>query len=228
MKPTTCIVIDDEPLAVDLLEAYIGKLPELQLVYASTDVLAAVEVLKSQKIDLIFIDIQMPVLTGIELMQIFNQDHFFIITSAYSSYALDAFQFNVVDYLMKPITFHRFYQSVEKFLQWKPREEQPDFLFVNADKKLHKIFYDQIIYIESLKDYVKIYTSQETVMVLENMKTITDKLPTQSFMRVHRSYTISTSKIKLIEGNMIQLQNGIQVPIGETYKKAFMEWLEGY
>ncbi|MNU87642.1 Sensory transduction protein LytR [compost metagenome] len=227
--PIKCVIIDDEPLAVQLIEDYATKMSSLQVLYAGSDVHQAIHVVSTQEVDLIFLDIQMPELTGMELMQIFNRNNNFIITSAYSQYALEAFQFHVVDFLLKPITFNRFYQSVEKFIQWRdnfvPASEQTDHLFVRADRKHYKIMFDNILYVEGLKDYIRIHTKDEKIMVLENMKDLLEKLPPSRFIRIHRSYIIPTDKIKLIEGNQIQMQNREYLPIGETYKKVVAEWL---
>ncbi|ASZ12481.1 LytTR family DNA-binding domain-containing protein [Chitinophaga pendula] len=228
-KRINCIILDDEPFAVRLLADYASKVPQLHLLYADTDVYKAMEVLKSEEVDLVFLDIQMPQLTGIELMQLFNQKHNFIITSAYPEYALEAYQFHVVDYLLKPITFNRFYQSIEKYTRWQQSfhsEETDDTLFVKADRKHYKIAPDSILYIEGLKDYIRIHTNSEKIMVLENMKDILEKLPQRQFVRIHRSYIIPLSKIKVIEGNQIQLTDGTLLPIGETYRKLVSEWVE--
>ena len=227
-KKINCIILDDEPFAVKLIADYASKIPHLKVLYADSDVFKAIEVLNNETVDLVFIDIQMPQLTGIELMHMFNQKHHFIITSAYSEYALDVFQFHVIDYLLKPITFNRFYQSVDKFIRWQEAFQTPqtdDFLFVKADRKHYKIAIDDILHIESLKDYICIHTPSEKIMVLENMKDILDKLPQNRFVRIHRSYIIPKSKIKIIEGNMIQMLNGEHLPIGETYRKQIGEWL---
>lgn len=225
-----CVIIDDEPLAVRLVEDYAKKIASLHVLYAGSDVHQAIEVVSTQDVDLIFLDIQMPELTGIELMKVFNRSNNFIITSAYQEYALEAFQFHVIDFLLKPITFNRFYQGVEKFIQWRDSfavvpAEQEDSLFVRADRKHYKIAFDDILYVEGLKDYIRIHTTHEKILVLENMKDILEKLPSGRFIRIHRSYIIPTDKIKLIEGNQIQMQNREYLPIGETYRKVMSEWL---
>ncbi len=225
-----CVIIDDEPLAVQLVEDYAKKITSLKVLYAGSNVYEAIQIVNTHSVDLIFLDIQMPELTGIELMQLFNREHNFIITSAYPQYALDAFQFHVVDFILKPITFNRFYQSVEKFIRWQETfrvSSQPDHLFVRADRKHYKIAFEDILYIEGLRDYIRIHTKNEKIMVLDNMKDILEKLPSDQFIRIHRSYIIPTDKIKLIEGNQIQLHNQEFVPIGETYRKVVSEWLEG-
>lgn len=221
--------MDDEPFAVRLIADYASKVPQLNVLYADSDVYKAMEILHKETVDIIFLDIQMPQLTGIELMQLFNQKHNFIITSAYPQYALDAYQFHVIDFLLKPVTFNRFYQSIEKYNRWQQTFQQQDinhFLFVKADRKHYKISPDSILYIEGLKDYIRIHTVDEKIMVLENMKDILEKLPQQHFVRIHRSYIIPLNKIKVIEGNQIQMADGTFLPIGETYRKLVNEWVE--
>lgn len=227
-KKINCIILDDEPFAVKLIEDYSSKIPQLQVLYADNDVFKAVEILNTEQVDLIFIDIQMPQLTGIELMQMFNHKHHFIITSAYPQYALEAYQFHVIDFLVKPVTFNRFYQSIEKYNRWQESFQQQDtdnFLFVKADRKHYKIATDTILYIEGLKDYIRIHTPQEKIMVLENMKDILEQLPQHQFVRIHRSYIIPLDKIKVIEGNQIRMTDGTFLPVGETYRKLIGEWL---
>ncbi len=227
-RKINCVILDDEPLAVKLIADYASKVPQLHVLYAGCDVFKAIEVLNTEATDLVFIDIQMPQLTGIELIEMFNQKHNFIITSAYPEYALDAYQFNVVDYLLKPVTFNRFYQSVEKYSRWQETfqdQETVNHLFLKADRKHYKISTDSILYIEGLKDYIRIHTNTEKIVVLENMKDILEKLPARQFVRIHRSYIIPLSKIKVIEGNQIQMTNGVYLSIGETYRKLVNEWV---
>ncbi|MFZ6664800.1 LytR/AlgR family response regulator transcription factor [Peijinzhouia sedimentorum] len=230
-KKINCIILDDEPFAVELIKDYAKKAPTLNIQYAGSEVYKAIEILQNTQIDLLFVDIQMPELTGIELMQMFNQNHNFIITSAYQEYALDAFQFNVIDFLLKPITFNRFYQSIEKYSQWlnnfQPKEPADNYIFVKADRKHYKINTDSIQYIEGIKDYIRIHTDDDKIMFLENMKDILEKLPDNQFVRIHRSYIIPFNKIKVIEGNQIQMTNGEYLPIGETYRNMVKEWFYG-
>ena len=224
-----CIILDDEPFAVRLLNDYALKTGVLNVIYAGSDVYEVMKILRSESIDLIFIDIQMPELTGIEMMKMFNKDHNFIVTTAYAEYALEAFDFHVVDFLLKPIVFNRFYQSVEKFIQWQQTfvpSPQTEYLLVRADRKYYKIAFEEIVYIEGLKDYIRIHTANDKVMMLENMKDILEKLPENRFMRIHRSYIIATDKIKIIEGNRVQMQNLDFVTVGETYRKSFSDWIE--
>lgn len=228
-RKINCLILDDEPLAVKLIADYASKIPQLNVLYAGCDAFEAIEVLNNEAIDLVFIDIQMPQLTGIELIRLFNQKHNFIITSAYSEYALDAYQFHVIDFLLKPVTFNRFYQSIEKYNRWQEtfqNRETDNYLFVKADRKHYKIATDSILYIEGLKDYIRIHTETEKIIVLENMKDILEKLPQNQFVRIHRSYIIPFAKIKLIDGYQIQLNNGVYLSIGETYRKLVGEWID--
>lgn len=228
-KKINCIILDDEPLAVQLISDYASRLSQLHVVYAGSDAFKAIEHLQAETVDLVFIDIQMPQLTGIELMQLFNQKHNFIITSAYPQYALDAYQFHVIDFLLKPVTFARFYQGVEKYQRWQDTFQQADtedsYLLVKSDRKQYRIATETIQYIEGLKDYIRIHTDTEKIMVLENLKDILTRLPGHKFVRIHRSYIIPKKGIKVIEGNQIRMANGTWLPIGETYRKQTDEWL---
>ncbi len=224
-----CIVLDDEPYALKLIEDYASKIPKLNILFAGSDVYAAIKVLNDETIDLIFLDIQMPQITGIELMKLFNEKHNFIIISAYPEFALDSYRFHVIDFLLKPVTFHRFYQSVEKYIRWQKtfqNAKTTDFLMVKADRKYYKIAFDSILHIEGMKDYIRIHTNSDKIMVLENMKDILAQLPTNQFVRIHRSHIISLNKIKVIEGNRIQMTNDIVLPIGETYRTHIHEWIK--
>lgn len=219
----SCVIIDDEPLAVQLLADYASKIPELNLQFAGTDVFGAMKILNTESIDLVFLDIQMPEITGIKLMELAEKKHNFVITSAYRDYALESYRFHVLDYILKPVTFNRFKQSVEKFIAWRNTfhtKESDDFITVKADRKHHRIPTASIWYIEGLKDYIRIHTDDEKIIVLENMKDIIEQLPQGDFMRVHRSYIVATPKVKVIEGNRILLQNNVYIPIGETYRNT--------
>lgn len=220
--PINCIILDDEPFAVQLLKDYAEKISALELIYAGVDAFEVVDILDTHSVDLIFIDLQMPDFSGMDIMKMFNNQHNFIITSAYQEYALDAFQFNVVDFLVKPISFRRFHQSVQKFMQWQETfvsTREKDHFFVRSERKLYRISVESILYIEGLKDYIRIHTTDEKLVVHENMKDILEKLPGNEFIRIHRSYIIALKRIKIIEGNQIWIQGSKQLPIGDTYRK---------
>lgn len=220
MPIINCIIIDDEPLAVDLLKKHATENNQLNLLLATTEVFEAIDFLKNNKVDLIFTDIQMPELTGIQLMKILDDSQKFIVTTAYQDYALESFNFHVVDYLLKPITKTRFDASIKKyieFFQTTATKNQSTYLFVKADGKLVKINFSDLIYIEGLKDYIRIHTKTEKILVLETMKSFENKL-TDNFKRIHRSYIINLDYLTSIDGNSVHLQQKM-LPIGETYRK---------
>jgi DNA-binding LytR/AlgR family response regulator len=222
------IILDDEPFAVRLLKEYAEKVPILNIIYAGSDTYKVLELLKKYTNSLVFIDLQMPELSGMEIMQISNtSQHNFIITSAYQEYALDAFKYKVIDFIVKPISFQRFYESVKKYLAWQKSfksafnssAKSRDF-YIKAERKVYRVIPEEIIYIEGLKDYIRIHTKSDKIIAHENMKDIIEMLPENEFLRIHRSYIIPSGKIKMLEGNSICLDGDIRLPIGETYRKV--------
>jgi two-component system LytT family response regulator len=219
-----CIIIDDEPLAVELLQEYASNLQQLQVVLATTNPLEAVNYLQNHPADLIFIDIQMPQLTGIQFMQLFNNQYNFIITSAYPNYALESYNYKVIDYLLKPITFAKFHQAITKFntmVQLKTTQE----LFIKSEGKQVKINPKDIVYIEGLSDYIRLHVATQRHIVYDNLKDFINKLPTQQFMRIHKSYIVNLEHIQAIDGNRVLHTLGT-APIGETYKATVKQWIE--
>lgn len=232
-----CLVIDDEPLAIDVLADYIAKIPSLTLVKTFENPLDALELINHTKIDLVFLDVQMPQLTGIQFLKIAQSKCKVILTTAYPQYAIDGFNLDVVDYLLKPIAFERFYKAVQKFMDSKPTAPNPnilaipnpihtDFIFVKTEHKIQKIYTHQINYIEGLKDYISIYTPTERIITLQNMKKMEEILPSHNFMRVHKSYIIAINKIESIEKSRITIADKI-IPIGDTFRDAFFERIKG-
>ncbi|MGM0934057.1 MAG: LytR/AlgR family response regulator transcription factor [Bacteroidota bacterium] len=225
-KPINIIILDDEPFAIRLLKDYAEKVSSLNIIYAGSDTYKVLNLLKEQKHILVFIDLQMPELTGMEIMQMSDKfQHNFIITSAYQEYALDAFKYKVIDFLVKPISFQRFHESIEQYLGWQesfsasnPIAEKSDF-YIKTERKVYRIIPEEIVYIEGLKDYIRIHMKSEKIIAHENMKDIIRKLPKNEFLRIHRSYIIPTGKIKMLEGNSICLYEDLRLPIGETYRK---------
>lgn len=218
----TCVILDDEPFAVQLLNDYAKRMTNLNVLYVGSDVNVVIEMIKSKEIDLVFIDIQMPQLNGIEVMQLVGENQNFVVTTAYQEYAIDAFKFNVIDFLLKPINYKSFYQSVQKYLQWvESFSEQNDksHIYVKSERKLYRISIDSIIYIESLKDYIRIHTLNDKVVVHDTMKHFLKRLPQNSFIQIHRSYIISVKHLKVLVGNQVWLNDSLQLPIGETYRK---------
>ncbi|WP_291118663.1 LytR/AlgR family response regulator transcription factor [Empedobacter sp. UBA7248] len=225
MTKIKCIILDDEPLAVELLKKHASEYENLIVSLATTEVFEAIDFLKNNKVDLIFTDIQMPELTGIQLMKILDHSQKFIVTTAYQDYALESFNFHVVDYLLKPITKDRFDSSVKKyvdFFQTTSTKNQSTYLFVKADGKQVKINFSDLIYIEGLKDYIRIHTKTEKILVLETMKSFEEKLPNH-FKRIHRSYIINLDFLTSIDGNSVYLNQKI-LPIGETYRKEMKDF----
>ena len=221
------IIVDDEPLALDVLETYIAQLPELELVARCENALEAREVLKEHDVDLMFLDINMPQLTGINFLKTLSVKPNFIFTTAHPYYAVEGFELNAIDYLMKPIPLERFMKAVNKVIDMQvgetsaPEKKKENFIFVKADKKLIKVNFDDILYIEGLKDYVIIRQKEGRVITLHTMKSLEAKLPDHIFKRIHRSYIVNIGAIDAIVGNMIELKEKSQVkhiPIGKNYR----------
>ena len=237
------IIVDDEPLAQDVLETYIEKFPELSLVSKCNNALEANEVLKNHDVDLMFLDIQMPQLTGIDFLKTLSRPPLVIFTTAYPNYALEGFELNALDYLLKPISLERFIKAVNKAVEQvklhrnepgiaavaNEGEQHPDYIFVKADKKLVKVNYHDIIYIEGLKDYVIIRMENQRVITLQTMKSLEDKLPSNRFKRIHRSYIINIDKINAIVGNMVEVMEKNlpkHLPIGKNYRDELNDMIE--
>ena len=231
-----CLVVDDEPLALDILEDYISKIPFLTLVKSTTSAIEGLSLVQSDAIDLVFLDVQMPELTGIQFLKIINGKCDVILTTAYSQYALDGYELDVVDYLLKPIAFDRFYKAAQKVLQNSNHsnssapdaliaQKTHDFIFVKTEHKIQKIYLDDILYIEGLKDYISIFTKTERIITLQNMKKMEESLPSKAFIRVHKSYIIALGKIESIERSRIQIGDKI-IPIGDTYRDYFFKQIE--
>ncbi|PWG82743.1 LytR/AlgR family response regulator transcription factor [Pararcticibacter amylolyticus] len=232
-----CLVVDDEPLALDILTDYIEKVPFLELVKATTSAFEALSLVQNNAADLVFLDVQMPELTGIQFLKIINGKCCVILTTAYSQYALDGYELDVCDYLLKPIAFDRFYKAVSKVQSQlapvssvpqapeRPASTAPDFIFVKTEHRIQKIYIHDILYIEGLKDYVSIFTPVERVITLQHMKKLEEVLPNQRFARVHKSFIVSIDKIESIERGRIQIGDKI-IPIGDTYRDSFFKKIE--
>lgn len=228
------IIVDDEPLALDVLETYIEKMPELNLVAKCENAIEANEALKNNDIDLMFLDIQMPQITGVEFLKSLNNPPAVIFTTAYPDYAVEGFELDAVDYLLKPISLDRFMKAVNKVSEKIGKkgseagnvvEMEGDFFFVKADKKLIKVDFDDIIYIEGLKDYVIIRQEAGRVITLQTMKSLETKLPDSTFKRVHRSYIVNINKINAVVGNMLEVTEKGQtkhIPIGKNYREELL------
>ena len=232
-----CLLVDDEPLALHILEDYISKIPFLQLVKATTNPIEALTLVQEKCTDLVFLDVQMPELTGIQFLKIANGKAKVILTTAYPQYALEGYDLDVIDYLLKPIAFDRFFKSVQKaqaILYPSASNVQPepvpqlqqdflsDFIFVKTEHKIQKVYLNDILYIEGLKDYISIFTASERIITLQNMKKMEDALPGMHFTRVHKSYIVSINKIDSIERSRIFMRDKM-IPVGDTYRDVFFK-----
>jgi two-component system, LytTR family, response regulator len=221
-----CLIVDDEPLALNLLKDYLSKVLDLELVKATTDVFEALQIAQKGETDLIFLDIQMPELTGLQFMKILNGKSNIILTTAYQEYALQGFEYDVVDYLLKPFSLERFIIAVNKAknkLQTKcPEAVSPanDYIFVKSEYRMVKIELKHILFLESLRDYVGIHTAKEKILTLQSLRSFEEQLPPRQFIRVHKSYIVSIEKIDAIEKKNLII-NGTYIPLGDTYQEAF-------
>ena len=230
-----CIIIDDEPLAAELLASYARKTLFLNLIGVFNSAVEGIKVIRENRVDLIFLDIQMPELSGLEFAKILPKETKIIFTTAFSHYAVDGYKANAVDYLMKPISYDDFLAGANRALEWfrsvRQSENASDdrFIFVKSEYKLVKIMFDDILYIEGLKDYVKIYLTdgRDPVMSLMNMKKIEESLPKPEFMRIHRSYIVHMRKIEGIDRFRVVIGNAI-LPISDSYKTTIQDYLDGH
>ncbi len=226
-----CVILDDEPLAVALLTSYINDTENLTLALSTTDVFEAIQYIQKNEVDIIFLDMQMPELTGIQVLKIIGTGYKIIFTTAYTDYALDGYEYNIIDYLLKPISFQRFTKAIEKIntpltsIQNKKNSVDDDFIFIKSDSKMIKINLTDILFVEGLKDYLSIQTNTEKLITLQNLKNVEQYLNPQQFMRVHKSYIVSLSKIDSIERNRIFIGEYV-IPIGDTYKEIFLKRIE--
>ncbi len=224
-----CMLVDDEPPAIDLLKKHISALSDLEVVATCHSAIEASQMLKEEPIDLLFLDIQMPVLTGLDFLKTAGNLPRVILTTAHREYALDGYDLDIIDYLLKPISFERFFKAVQRYYQTRHTHTSaterivatptPQHIFVNINKKHHKILLDEILYIESLKDYVRIHTAREKLVVKGNIGGMMSRLPEDRFLRVHRSYVVAIDKITAYTHLDIEIDQ-IEIPIGQTYKQV--------
>ena len=227
-----CIVVDDEPLALDLLESYVRKTPFLELAGKYSSAVQAMKELANQQVDLIFLDIQMPELNGLEFSRMLPPETCIIFTTAFDQYAIDGYKVNALDYLLKPISYPDFLQAANKALHQhelmhRTPQDEIDSIFVKSEYKLVQIELRKILYVEGLKDYIKIYEEDnpKPVLSLMSMKAMEDLMPPSQFMRVHRSYIVRKDKIRVIDRGRIVFGK-TYIPISDSYKQAFQEYLE--
>ncbi len=221
----SCIIIEDEPLAMERTKSYVQKLPFLNLLACFENGIDALVYLNTNKVDLIFLDINLGEISGIQLLETGNITSQVIIITAYQEHALKGFELNVTDYLMKPYTFDRFLQAVSRAqdnLSKTTLETQKDFIFIKTEYRLEKISFNDILYIEGMRDYRRIHTSHKKIMTLQTFKELEQEIPASIISRVHKSFMVSLNKIESIERNRIKIKD-ILIPISETYKKKFFD-----
>ena len=233
MNPLQCIIADDEPIARQILESYIKEIPNLDLLASCKNAFEVMDILQTKTVDLLFLDINMPKLSGLSLLKTLQQKPEVIITTAYSEYAIEGFELSVTDYLLKPFSFERFLQAILK-VQQKNKSNQntvivqnetaSNFIFVKSDKKIIKINLEDISHIEAYGNYVKIYTDK-MILTSQTLSDFLDKL-SDDFLRIHKSFIINFNHLKLIDGNQIILQNEAKLPIGKSYRKAVLSKVE--
>ena len=235
---TKCLIVDDEPLARDLMRSHINKLENFQIVAECGDAMKALYELRSHPVDLMFMDIQMPQITGVEFLRTLRNPPKVIITTAYREYAVEGFELDVVDFLLKPITFERFLKAVNKYYQSGPGEplktlenlqvnssSDEDFIYVKENKKVIKLHLSEILYIEGLSEYVQIHTENRKIVTKNSMNNMAAKLPEPGFLRIHKSFIVSLAKIEAFTSTTIEIP-GKKLPIGRSYKNAVIEALQ--
>ena len=233
-KMLSCVIIDDEPLAREGLASYVREVDFLQLTGTCENPLDLVKLMDKNQVDLIFLDIQMPKMNGIDFLRIAKNPPMVVVTTAYPSYALEGFQLNVLDYLLKPITFDRFFKSANKAKDYhrllnnsasadmQKAEAVSGYFFIKCGNKYEKIYFDEILYVEGMQNYVTIYTTKGKYLTLLNLKDLEQNLDSKLFIRVHKSYMVSTGKIEGIEGNEIFIQSH-RIPISRNYREQVIQ-----
>jgi len=234
MQTYNCIIVEDEPLAAEVLQDYIRQVPFLKLAGCCTDAFFAMESLQKFDIDLMFLDIHLPRMKGLDLINVLKKPPKIIITSAYQEYALQGYEFNVLDYLLKPIEFSRFLKAVNKIEQTKETmlpikaaasQGERTYIFFNVGKKKVKIFLDEILYIESMKEYIRVNTKSKSLLTKYKLNQVDELLNENDFLRIHRSFIVAKDKIEAFSATEVEL-GGKRLPIGRSYKELVMSVLE--
>jgi DNA-binding LytR/AlgR family response regulator len=233
---TKCLIVDDEPLARELIRGHVEKLENFEIVAECSDAMKALNVLHEKQVDLMFMDIQMPQITGIEFLKTLKRPPKVIITTAYREFALEGFELDVVDYLLKPITFERFLKSVNKYYQISQEDVhviagnsveksmEESYIYVKENKKVVKVYLSEIKYIEGLSEYVQVYTDKRKIITKTSMSQMEEKLPGESFLRIHKSFIVSLGKIEAFTANTIEI-HGKELPIGRSFKNGVLNAL---
>ncbi|WP_075591182.1 LytR/AlgR family response regulator transcription factor [Labilibacter marinus] len=231
----SCIIVDDEPMAREVLQSHLSKIENIKVLATCKNALEAFKWVSSSEVDLIFLDINMPEISGLDFAKAISDHQKIIFTTAYREYAIDGFDLRAVDYLLKPITFERLLQSIDKFMNEQPKvvateqevivETKNDFFFVRSDRKMIKVDYNQILYIESLSDYIKIHLKTQSIVTRETISNIEAKLPQKDFIRTHRSYIVAIHMIESFTHEYIEM-NKKTIPISRNYKSEVLNRLE--
>ncbi len=233
-KKLDCIIVDDEPLALDILENFISKNKNLNLVGRCRNAIEAKEFLTAKKIDLMFLDINMPEISGLTFIKSLDEKPAFIFTTAYSEYALDGFELDALDFLLKPISEDRFNKSLQKALEYASFQNsdeisetnlENDFFYIKVNNQMTKVFYDEISHIEAFADYIKIFLGAKKLVTLQTMKNMENKLPQNKFIRIHRSYIVNQKKVTVYNSSNCQIGD-LQFPVGKSYKENFLETMK--
>ena len=221
-----CLIVDDEPLAREILGQYVSQSDELQLVGTCKNANEVVELLQKESVDVLFLDIQMPGISGMALMKSLENPPLVVFTTAYAQYAVEGYEVSAIDYLLKPISPDRFKKAVEKvkdMIRYKKSSSNDlDYMFIRADYQDIKVLFDDILYVEGLKDYVKVVTKEKRIITLTNIKGMLEKLPQDRFIRVHKSYIVAKDKVQTVKGTILTIDDK-EIPIGLTFKDNFMK-----
>jgi len=232
---TKCIIVDDEPLAIKVVKNHLQNFEDFEIVAECSNAIEADKVLRENNIDLIFLDIEMPKISGFEFLKSLKKETKIIIITAYRNYALKGYEYDIVDYLLKPVSFDRFYKAMKKFYKQQNssdvqvfgdlKKTSNPFAYFNEDKTIHKIYLDEILYIESFREYIKVHTIEKSVMTKLPISKIEEKLKDHDFIRIHKSFVVSVCKVKSFNSRIINI-NGNELPIGRTYKDMVMKTLK--
>jgi DNA-binding LytR/AlgR family response regulator len=226
-----CIIVEDEVLAQQVIQSHLAKTPQLELVAICQNALEARDVLETKEVDLIFLDLQLPGMTGLHFLRSFPDPPLVIITTAYAEHALESYEFNVFDYLLKPISYERFFKAINKLLNGRlisqptpAKEDWGDHVFIKSGSKFFKVNFSEIIYVQGMRDYLQIHTKEHRLVIHQTMNEFEKSLPSRQFIRVHKSYLVAVHHIKIIYGNSIEVDQ-VTIPIGNNYKNNVLKMI---
>jgi len=232
---TKCIIVDDEPLAIKVIKNHLQNFEDIEVVAECSNAIEADKILREKSIDLIFLDIEMPKVSGFEFLKSLKKETKIIIITAYRNYALKGYEYDIVDYLLKPVSFDRFYKAIKRFYKLQQaadvqvfgetKKQSHPFAYFNEDKTIHKVYLDEILYIESFREYIKVHTLEKSIMTKLPISKIEEKLKDHDFIRIHKSFVISVCKVKSFNSRIINI-NDKELPIGRTYKDMVMKTLK--